>query len=237
MIALLYNLQIRILISGTSSGWGGITKFRQIFSDFDCECAQAFNFVPFFQLLIYTIGRRLKLRKTKTCPQQILYIVAAAAALGQISHYCEHFLAIHRVEYHCVNNLVRHKSSPSKGRLVRRSVFKDSAPPHRHLLIQPLTEWVRLAPWNIWALRWSTIVAKKFWIIWRRQKRVSTDGELLAQQWSICLPGNGVGGWRYWDGVRLVVWILVWGHSSLVKVRIQLRSDRRRWPGWVPNSI
>ena len=70
MIALLYNLQIRILISGTSSGWGGITKFRQIFSDFDCECAQAFNFVPFFQLLIYTIGRRLKLRKTKTCPQQ-----------------------------------------------------------------------------------------------------------------------------------------------------------------------
>ena len=67
-------------------------------------------------------------------------------------------------------------------------------------------------------------------------KKVRT-GELLAQQWSICLPGNGVGGWRYWDGVRLVVWILVWGHSSLVKVRIQLRSDRRRWPGWVPNSI
>ena len=47
-------------------------------------------------------------------------------------------------------------------------------------------------------------------------KKVRTGGELLAQQWSICLPGNGVGGLKYWDWVcaSLVVWILGWGHSS-----------------------
>ena len=31
-------------------------------------------------------------------------------------------------------------------------------------------------------------------------KKVRTGGELLAQQWSICLLGNGVGGLKYWDG-------------------------------------
>ena len=126
MIALLYNLQIRILISGTSSGWGGITKFRQIFSDFDCECTQAVNFVPFFfQVLMYTMGRppTIKAQEDEDFFCSTLYIVATAAVVGQISHNCEQLLAIHRVEYHCVNNLVRHKSSPSKGRLVRRSVF------------------------------------------------------------------------------------------------------------------
>ena len=47
-------------------------------------------------------------------------------------------------------------------------------------------------------------------------KKFRIGGELLAQQLSICLRGNVVGGWKYWDGVRvrLAVWILGWGHSS-----------------------
>ena len=68
-------------------------------------------------------------------------------------------------------------------------------------------------------------------------KKFRIGGELLAQQLSICLPGNVVGntgmgsesGWQfgYWDGV-----------IALLKVGIQLRSGRHRWPGWVPtNSI
>ena len=38
--------------------------------------------------------------------------------------------------------------------------------------------------------------------------------ELLAQQWSICLPGNEVGGWKYWDGVRARVGSLDTGMGS-----------------------
>jgi len=79
----------------------------------------------FFQVLMYTIGRppTIKAQEDEDFFCSTLYIVATAAVAGQISHNCEQLLAIHRVEYHCVNNLVRHKSSPSKGRLVRRSVF------------------------------------------------------------------------------------------------------------------
>jgi len=38
-----------------------------------------------------------------------------------VEYLCVNSLQL--VESHCVNNLLRHKSSPSKGLLVRRSVF------------------------------------------------------------------------------------------------------------------
>ena len=96
-----------------------------------CEsCTKAVNFVPFSDP--YTIGLvpMVKAQEDEdllaafvyTC-YLLLLLLLVKSHTAVNSSQGEEFLAIHRVEYHCVNNLVRHKSSPSKGRLVRRSVF------------------------------------------------------------------------------------------------------------------